>query len=329
MPKRLSENSLVIIDQKLIRVSPQLKKWLKSFIVYPVSAGENLKNLDQLPKHLKKILQITKEVSPRDLTIVAVGGGSVGDFAGFVASIFKRGVNFVQIPSTWLSAVDSAHGGKTALNVSGGKNQIGSFYPAEQVFIVRELLQKQPKQLMYDAWSELYKIALLEGSSLYKKVLKIKNVSEKEIWSLLPIAVKAKYLVVEQDPYEKKEIRYQLNFGHTIGHVFESLCSVSHGQAISLGLQLELKLSLKKGTISEKIYNEITGSVAYQFLVMNSRLKKPLLPAQVSSLLMLDKKRSGKASLKIVFLQKPGKFKIKSILISDLVKFLKSEGFVR
>ena len=125
-PKR----SLIIVDQK-VRKHPALQKWLQKFpFVYTVEAGETLKQIENFPGHIEKILKISQSISERPLQIICIGGGSVGDFAGFVASVFKRGVDLVQIPSTWLSAVDSAHGGKNALNSKSAKNQIGTFHPA-------------------------------------------------------------------------------------------------------------------------------------------------------------------------------------------------------
>ena len=111
--KDLGEEFLLIYDDILPRKVPAFKKWAQQFsLQYPVKAGEALKSVEQFPAHIAKIIRLCENTSSRRLTVVVVGGGSVGDFGGFVASILKRGVKLVQIPSTWLAAIDSAHGGK-------------------------------------------------------------------------------------------------------------------------------------------------------------------------------------------------------------------------
>src|SRR6185295_5151716 len=113
------------------------RNWLKKFPCrYGVKSGESLKDLEKFPGHCKAILQMTEKIETRPLQLIAVGGGSVGDFAGFVASTLKRGVPLIHVPSTWLAAIDSTHGGKTALNVAGIKNQIGTFKQAEKIIVV-------------------------------------------------------------------------------------------------------------------------------------------------------------------------------------------------
>ena len=133
------EQDLIVVDRIL---ENQLKDFLNSFShVYFVDAGEPLKNIEHFSNHVKNILETWGSQISRDHRIISIGGGSVGDFSGFVASVLKRGVQLTHVPTTWLSAVDSAHGGKTALNVGGVKNQVGSFYPADTVFLVKEILK--------------------------------------------------------------------------------------------------------------------------------------------------------------------------------------------
>ncbi len=138
------EKYLVVYDKKLAK-NEVVAKWLKEFaLVYPVSAGEDLKDISSFASHVKKIFKLITPFSSRGICVVSLGGGSVGDFSGFLASVLKRGVPLVHVPSTLLAAVDSAHGGKTALNVSDFKNQIGTFYPADAILIVRSLFETCP-----------------------------------------------------------------------------------------------------------------------------------------------------------------------------------------
>ncbi|MBI4212007.1 MAG: hypothetical protein HY540_05155, partial [Deltaproteobacteria bacterium] len=214
---------------------------------YPVTSGETLKAVEHFPKHIRSILMFTSEISRRDLTIICVGGGSVTDFGGFVASVLKRGVNLVHIPSTWLAAIDAAHGGKTALNVAGIKNQIGTFYPASKIFLVKEVLMAQPEPRANEALPELVKIAMIDGGVWAQKLLEDEQTASSAlIWKNLRHAIAAKQRIVAQDPYEKNGKREVLNLGHTVGHVYEAYYGMPHGEAIAHGLRFALKWSLKK-----------------------------------------------------------------------------------
>ena len=137
------ETHFLLFDNNLLSGNEEIE--IQEFIeTFPhrlgVEGGETLKNLKNFPRQLDGILKEWPQPISRNHTLVVFGGGSLGDFGGFVASILKRGVNLIHIPTTWLAAMDSAHGGKNALNVAGVKNQVGTFYPAHKVFIVKEVL---------------------------------------------------------------------------------------------------------------------------------------------------------------------------------------------
>ncbi|WP_413292502.1 hypothetical protein ACLSU7_13945 [Bdellovibrio sp. HCB185ZH] len=322
--KKLGEELLLIYDQILAQKSPVFKKWSQQITLkYAVKAGEHLKDIEQFPRHIKAITKLTEQTSVKKLTIVVVGGGSLGDFGGFVASVLKRGVRLIHIPSTWLAAIDSAHGGKTALNVGGAKNQIGTFYPAEQILMVRSVLMSQPEARAYEGFGELVKIALIEGGKLWSSLAKERQVNSKTLWKHLESAVKAKYKVVAKDPQEKKGIRHVLNLGHTVGHVLESYYELPHGIAINYGLDFALRFSVQKKIMkaseAEKIYSEpIMG-----FLL--SPLRDDLISIKSSDLneyrrlLLSDKKKTKAATLRFVFVQKPGKTVIQEVGVDDLL----------
>ena len=133
-----SYSFIIVCDKKLKKLS-QVKSWLKNQLVYDVSAGEQLKELSSFDSHVQKVLKLAGQQHIQGF--VSLGGGSVGDFTGFLASVYHRGVPFVNIPSTWLSMMDSAHGGKTALNVKGVKNILGSYHSSKAVFIVKKFIK--------------------------------------------------------------------------------------------------------------------------------------------------------------------------------------------
>ena len=165
--------AFVICDKKLKKL-PALKSRLADprLAFYFAEGGESFKSIEKAPLHFKAILRLAETHSMRAARpgFISLGGGSISDFTGFAASVYQRGAPLVHIPSTWLAAMDSAHGGKSALNVSGAKNAIGSFHFPKAVFIVEELLETQPLERKTEALGELLKTALIAGGGFYKQL---------------------------------------------------------------------------------------------------------------------------------------------------------------
>ena len=242
----LGADSVLLFDRQLIKRVPGFRRWAAQFpFRFEVEAGEGLKSLEIFSDLARKLVRRTAALPVGALRIVGVGGGSVGDFAGFLASVFKRGVDLVHVPSTWLAAIDSSHGGKTALNVGGAKNQLGTFYPASRIYLVKELLLSQPEERAQDALGELSKIALIDGRPWVRNLMDSRLQGGKLLWRYLPEAVDSKYRVVDRDPFEKKRIRQLLNLGHTLGHVLEAYHGLAHGDAVGQGLLFALQWSEK------------------------------------------------------------------------------------
>jgi 3-dehydroquinate synthase len=196
--------------------------------------------------------QLAKNNFDKNSLIIALGGGVVGDLAGFIASFYKRGIDFVQAPTTLLAQVDSAIGGKTAVNISEGKNLIGSFYQPKAVFIDVGALQTLPKKEIRNGFAEIIKYGVIQNKEIFdilENSAPTLNLYEK----LVEMAVKIKAAVVEKDEKETG-LRKILNYGHTIGHAIETAESyaVSHGEAISLGMVYEAKISEKLGLLDKK-----------------------------------------------------------------------------
>ena len=154
-----------------------------------LKGGESLKAFKDFPKNLEQILKKWPQPISRSQTMVILGGGSLGDFGGFAASVIKRGVNLIQIPSTWLSAMDSAHGGKTALNLNGIKNQVGSFYPAQKVYIIRDLLETVPVEIKEQSFGELIKMGLIGESKFFKEIAYEKREAKDFMWRFLKFCI--------------------------------------------------------------------------------------------------------------------------------------------
>ncbi|MCM2277773.1 MAG: hypothetical protein NDJ89_06825 [Oligoflexia bacterium] len=329
-PSRFGRSALLIHDRAISRHVPGFRRWARSFPAsYAVDGGESLKSLDAFPGHMSRILSLADRLGARDLTIVVAGGGSVGDFGGFVASILKRGVKLVQIPSTWLSAIDSAHGGKTALNVGGMKNQIGTFYAAGEVHLVRELLEGQGEARVRDAMGELAKIALLEGGARWKRFAREPASGTKLLWRWLPPAIEAKYRVVARDPFERSGIRQILNLGHTLGHVLEAHYGLSHGEAVAQGLLFAVEWSRKKGTLAAAGYRE-SAALLYGKCAFRCRAGelRPLLRTRFLQLARGDKKRTSADRVTFIFLAGPGKPAPREVTLSEFANEARAQGWL-
>lgn len=320
----LGEELLLIYDQVLPKKSPQFKNWMKQFsLSYAVQAGEALKSIDKFPGHITKIVKLCEGASSRNLTIVVAGGGSVGDFGGFVASILKRGVRLAHMPSTWLSAIDSAHGGKTALNVGAAKNQIGTFYPADKIVLVRSLLISQPEARCFEGLGELLKIAWIAGGPLWRNLAKEFEISSAKLWKYLPSAIDAKYKIIAKDPEERTGYRHILNLGHTVGHVLESYYQLPHGIAVNYGLDFALRWSVQKKIMTPGEFEKIQRTPVSGYLL--SPVRDLLLQTnhtilnEFRALLLSDKKKTKADVVRFIFLQKPGKCVIREVTVDEIL----------
>ncbi len=199
----------------------------------------------------------------RDCVIISLGGGITTDMSGFVASSYLRGVDLIQIPSTLLSQVDAAIGGKTGINFQGAKNNIGAFYQPNLVLIDVDLLSSLRKSEISEGLAEIIKHSLIADKSLFEELeQKINNGSitnDEDLIKIIYDSSLIKSSIVSNDEREEGD-RALLNFGHTFGHAFESSMSLkgfTHGQAVGLGMICASKLSLLLGKIEDKEYERI------------------------------------------------------------------------
>lgn len=326
-PRTFGSETILIYDSHFNTV-PKVRKWLKKFpLRYAVESGEKLKSLEKFPVHLQKILEKTEGLSRHGMKIVSLGGGSVGDFSGFVASVLKRGVPLLHIPSTWLSAVDSAHGGKNALNVAGFKNQVGTFYPAEKIYLIQELLETQSEQRLVEAFGEILKISLISGGSVWRNLQNQKYLSSELYWKNLKSYIEAKMKIVRQDPYEQKGLRQILNLGHTVGHVWETNLKFPHGLAILYGIAFALEWSLHRKTISSKKYYAIRLSEIGSYLPDRLDLKRILkVTSNASRLLQQDKKVGANGKIRFIFLAGPGQPIVEAVRLEEVLNEMRRQS---
>ena len=205
--------------------------------------------------------------SRKDL-VINLGGGVVTDMGGFIASIFKRGMKFINIPTTLLGMVDAAIGGKTGIDLDHYKNQLGTFCHPEKIYIDTKLLQSLPAEEIFNGYAEMLKHALIRDKKLWDEIKMIHSEEELIGEEVIHASVKIKTDIIDLDPKEGG-LRKILNFGHTIGHALESYfldkSPISHGHAVALGMCAEAFISWKQNRISKEEYLEIEKTITTSF----------------------------------------------------------------
>ncbi|MBR1983239.1 MAG: 3-dehydroquinate synthase [Clostridia bacterium] len=293
----------IIMDTNVSKLYKNLleeKLSAKKVFTYIVPAGENSKSKEQYFNLLEKLCS---DGFTRHDTIIAFGGGVVGDLSGFVASTYMRGIALIQVPTTILSAVDSSVGGKTAINLENGKNLVGAFYQPRAVYVNTEFLKTLPDKEIKSGFGEIIKYALLS-----KKVTLdlVKNgISEKLIYECLKI----KRDIVSKDEKESS-LRALLNLGHTVGHAIESLSKyqISHGECVVKGLIYTLKISQKVFNLTQSQIDQINKIIN----CYNHDTSCEYSAEQIMNKVCFDKKGDGKA-VKFVLLKDVGNPKIVSL----------------
>lgn len=227
-------------------VMPIFCETLVNAIDITIQAGDTNKNMESLA-HVWKTLG--ENGATRRSVLINLGGGMVTDLGGFAASTFKRGIKFINIPTTLLSSVDAAVGGKTGINFNGLKNEVGVFNEADAVLISTRPLATLPIDEVKSGFAEMLKHGLLSNKDTFNKLLdyEFNHFHNEHLLSLLEESVNVKRDIVRQDPHEKG-LRRALNLGHTVGHAFESLAMkrqspIPHGYAVAWGMIVELVLS--------------------------------------------------------------------------------------
>ena len=323
-------SSIVFYDRKLLAAVPGFRAWLKNYPHnFALTAGEKLKSLESFGREAARVQRSVGSNVTRSWTVVAIGGGSVGDFGGFFASVYKRGLPFVQIPTTWLAAIDSSHGGKTALNLSGAKNQIGTFYPAVHTILIRQVLQALPERSLEDAMGEFLKIALIDGRTWTKGFTSRPSARAARaawMWRKLPMAIDAKMRIVHKDPFETRGDRQLLNLGHTFGHVLEANLGLSHGKSVGQGLLFALEFSEVTGAISTpkaekiRIWLESLGIRRNSFRISRAAARR---------LLQNDKKRDQGNFVWFLVIRDFGKIERRRVDVDQILEVADLNGWLK
>ena len=308
--KHIDGRDIVIITNTTIKklYLEKILSCVKSYNVKILSIpdGERYKNAKTFMRIHDFLLSNNFD---RNLSIIALGGGVIGDLVGFVASTFMRGVKLIHIPTTLLSQVDSSVGGKTAINHIKGKNLIGTFYQPDCVIIDTSFLHTLPEKEYLSGLAEVIKYGMIGNSGflkwIYKNADSILNRKDESLEKIVTTSVKEKIKFVSKDERESN-IRAHLNFGHTLGHAIEASMSyknILHGQAISIGMLFASMISVDKNNLSIKDFNLIL--LTLEKLGLPCTVPKNIRTKSLMKHMSFDKKKLGKKN-RFVLLSKLG-----------------------
>ncbi len=287
----------------LERIKTSLLEMGYNFSSHIFPAGEASKSMTQVESLSRELIQAGHN---RSSFVIALGGGVTGDLAGFVASIFYRGIPFVQIPTTIVSQVDSAVGGKTGVNAPEGKNLIGAFHQPRLVLTDPETLLTLPGREFREGFAEVIKHAAIRDEAMFADLEALDPQDQNVPSELIARNVAIKARVVEEDEQETSGTRALLNFGHTIGHGIEASVpygTLLHGEAISLGIRAALMLSEKHAGLAPEAGKRILDLLTHYQLPL--KLSDDISTDLVMEKLSRDKKFSG-GKQTYVLLDRPG-----------------------
>lgn len=286
--------------------------------IIEIEAGETHKNLSTCTELWNILIEFKAD---RKSLIIGLGGGVITDIAGFVASVFKRGIDFINVPTSLLGMVDASLGGKTGVDLGNLKNQIGTITNAQMVLIDFRFLDTLPDEEIRSGYAEMLKHGLIQDRKYWEKLSDFRNIDLTELDQLIIRSVEIKTKITSEDLSENG-IRKALNYGHTLGHAIESYCMTNsekptllHGEAIAIGMILESFLSFKKRLISAEDYLEIKSVLKeiYPFVKFDKKDIEAII-----ELLSFDKKNEyGK--ILFVLLDQIGTIKIDQQIENELI----------
>ncbi|SMO44958.1 3-dehydroquinate synthase [Chryseobacterium rhizoplanae] len=260
------------------------------FEILEIEAGEEMKNI-QTANQLWEIL--TEMQADRKALVINLGGGVITDMGGFVASTYKRGIQFINIPTTLLSMCDASIGGKTGIDLMHYKNMVGTFAFPEQIFIFPKFLETLPFKELRSGFAEMLKHGLIADKNHWDQLIQVRKLEVETVIPHIQTSMNIKQDVVDKD-FHEQNIRKTLNFGHTIGHAVESLClqqgnPILHGEAVAMGMIAEAHLAYLENLISETEADMVIENVQryYPYLDISD-----FKDEDITALLLNDKKNT-------------------------------------
>ena len=313
------QNPIIVTDENVAKFhAEKLITSLRSSGFEPkvltIPAGEAFKNLETVSKLWHGFLEAGLD---RKSTVIALGGGVIGDLTGFVSSTYMRGVAWVGVPTTLLSMVDASIGGKTGFDLPEGKNLIGAFYPPKLVLADPQLLNTLPQAELISGMAEVVKHGIISDPELFNLCSRgldwVKNNLDETVKRAMAVKIK----VIEEDPYEKG-IRAALNLGHTVGHAVElvSKFDLRHGEAIAIGMVAEAKYAVRIGLADVGLVEAITESL--KALGLPIQIPEAMPREEIIRAMRVDKKKSANA-IRFALPVEIGKVKLMDVMDLELV----------
>ncbi len=285
-------DKVFFITQKNILNIGEVSVLLKPYSTYICNDGEHCKTLSEYQSLIEYLA--TNQCNKNSL-LIALGGGSVTDFCGFVASTYMRGISYINIPTTLLGMVDASIGGKTALNIGDKRNLVGTFQDATELIIYNKFLQSLSTDEIINGYAEIIKYALIMDKELFDMIEQnienlVKTINFELINKIIQTCLNHKIQIVKQDQHDHG-IRNILNFGHTVGHALESYYQfkLSHGMGVLYGMKVASYLSYKNKNINQSQYHRITNLINK----LGIKSLKDLEINKVLSFINTDKKNIG------------------------------------
>ena len=295
-------------------VTDALKAAGFSTVSHVIPNGEQSKTLDNVTAFIDRMVQA--QVTRTDM-VLALGGGVVGDMAGFAAAIYLRGIPYIQVPTTLLAAVDSSVGGKTAVDISAGKNLVGAFHQPALVYLDTETLNTLDPEVMRDGFAEVIKYGIILDSKLFDTVSKPGNFDLKEV---IARCIEIKRDVVERDEFDKG-LRGLLNLGHTFGHAIEKLSgfTITHGSAVARGMVIAAKVARIYG------FTDYTETITKVVKDYGFETDCPYSADELYSVILSDKKRNG-ADITLVLPKRIGASTLERMPAMQVLELMKKAG---
>ena len=324
----------LLIDKKIgKKIVNRLSKSIKQKkVVYYFNSSEKNKNI----KNVIKILNLLQKNNfNRNDCILTIGGGITGDTGGFAASLYKRGLKFINIPTTLLSQVDSSVGGKTGVNTEYGKNLIGSFYQPNLVLADTLFLKTLPKREITCGYAEILKHSLISNKKFFhylnKNIKNILNLKSPFIEKAIFESCKIKKKIVEKDEKEIS-LRKILNFGHTFAHAYEASMAYSkklnHGEAVILGIYSALRFSLKNKLMSLSNFNLIVEHLNKAQLSYDIKKYFSKIDTKKIITYMHKDKKNDSRKINLVLLKKIGVVELKKKFTSKQIQIFINESLM-
>jgi 3-dehydroquinate synthase len=299
--RTLPASTVFLADERVLRLHPAAAKRLSGAQLFSLRAGEPTKSLRQVERLAHATLQAS-----RGSTVLALGGGTIGDLATVFAHLLKRGVTLIQVPTTLLAAVDSSVGGKGAVNVGAVKNALGVFHWAQEGWVCPEFFETLTEAQRREGRLEAWKKALVLDARVWERWC----AQAPDDLTLVRTARALKTKLVARDPFEQHGLRQVLNFGHTFGHVIESVTRyrVRHGEAVGLGMLAALDVGVALRVTPPSVAAEVEAHLP-NAPGAREKLQSILRGAgrdAVTQALRADKKGASASGVSMVLLERPG-----------------------